>query len=70
MYDGHYIQSLVNEICTGRGCSECPINGFCLRESWGDDPNYQEKIIHVYDKLFAFTTVTEDEIMNLFTGEP
>lgn len=69
-YDDHYIQSLINQICKGRGCSVCPINTFCLREYWGDDPDTQEKIVRAYNELFAITTVTEEEIMNLFTGEP
>ena len=69
-YDGNYIQSLVNEICKGRGCSVCPINTFCLREYWENDLSSQEKIIRAYNELFALVTVTDEEIMNLFTGEP
>jgi len=66
------IAILSAEICHGRTCHECPIDGICLARQFVDNEDAKQRIIDAYNKLFNPTSFTEsvpfteDDILSLF----
>jgi len=66
------VSDMTAKICSGRTCSKCPIDGFCLIYHWGGNDALKQKIIEEYKKLFGDGNeieISDMEILSLFGGE-
>lgn len=70
MYSDNDVTTMTMEICHGRSCSKCPIDGFCFDDVWETDESLRQKIIDVHKRIFPRyydpVNINESDLLTLF----
>ena len=71
MYSDKEIDAMTLQICHGRSCPRCPIDGFCFDDVWKTSESLRNEIIDAHKRIFPRyhdpININESDLLTLFS---